>query len=347
MITWLIWSPVKLLDRLDRERRAAERVGGVDLVRAVAGDLEPPCRAGSTAGARRRPRSATASSCRTSAAGVGVCWRRAPSIRARLGRWSVPRIRTVSAEVSMFDPLEPARPGRRRDAAGLLSRRADHEQHQRQQQPSREGRPAAEDDPLPGDRPAAAAATLAPPRPVALVLGSETAVRPPRRADGPADPSVRPRYTLYGGVSSRSLGISAHIVTACLGGAPSASTWVVRSCWPARSIRGSRSTTASQRSMNRLDQSYLLDVVVDAVEEARDSGRRRSRGGRVRDPVADRSTYRQRGHRRQPAAQERPVRRCDEPSASACPCSSTTTPTWPRSPSTAPAPRGGAARRSC
>ena len=30
----------------------------------------------------------------------------------------------------------------------------------------------------------------------------------------------------------------------------------------------------AQRSLNRLDQSYLLDVVVDAVEEARERRRR-------------------------------------------------------------------------
>ena len=58
-----------------------------------------------------------------------------------------------------------------------------------------------------------------------------------------------------------------HIVTACRAGAPSASTWAVRSCSPARSILGSRSITAPSAAINRLDVSYLLDVVVDAVEE--------------------------------------------------------------------------------
>ena len=36
MIRWLILTPEELLDRLDRQRRAAEGVGGVDLVVAVA-----------------------------------------------------------------------------------------------------------------------------------------------------------------------------------------------------------------------------------------------------------------------------------------------------------------------
>ena len=49
-----------LLDRLDRERRAADRVGGVDLLAAVRRGCRRACRGRSTAGCSRRRRRAAA-----------------------------------------------------------------------------------------------------------------------------------------------------------------------------------------------------------------------------------------------------------------------------------------------
>ena len=56
-------DPEVLLDRLDRERRAADRVGGVDLVAAVAGDVDDRVARDRELRAVRRRRSAAAGCC--------------------------------------------------------------------------------------------------------------------------------------------------------------------------------------------------------------------------------------------------------------------------------------------
>ena len=88
-------------------------------------------------------------------------------------------------------------------------------------------------------------------------------------------------------------------------------------------------------------------MVAHAVEGRAPVGRRRGRGGRLRDPLHVRRAHRAGGPGGQPAAARHPLRGRDGRAARSCPSSSTTTPTARCSPRRGPAPGRAAARSRC
>ena len=101
-IRWLILTPGELLDRLDRQRRAAERVGGVDLACAPWPGMSATVSRGIDSRREVPPpirHSMIVSERLPASLRVG-----ARLLGARRARWSVPMISTVSVEVSMLPP---------------------------------------------------------------------------------------------------------------------------------------------------------------------------------------------------------------------------------------------------
>ena len=236
MITWLILHPGELLDGLDGQRRAAEGVGGVDLVRAVAGDRDErvardrqpagdaaadppqhqrvrPAAGVVRVGARlvRRPRAA--GRCRSPAR----CRPRSACSARGERAWASDGIAADCVEALIMNSTNDSssqatsrRPAARITRFGVIRRPG----------PPRSCR-----------RLGSVRYSAGPPE--LVVLAAQARLQALRGRSGRAcTGAVRDRWACT------------HIVTACRAGAPSASTWAVRSCWPARSIPGSRSTTA-------------------------------------------------------------------------------------------------------
>ena len=120
----------------------------------------------------------------------------------------------------------------------------------------------------------------------------------------------------------------------------SGSISAARRCWSASSTAIPRCPGRAARPRPDRAEDELVELLVREIERGA-RGAPRGRRGRARHPGDDRPRSRRRGLRRQPADREpadpRPRRRARP----ACRSSSTTTPTWPRSPSTSTAPRSG------
>ena len=196
----------------------------------------------------------------------------------------------------------------------LLDLGADEEQHQRQQQPDADrdrqvlAEPAAPRRPPSRRRAARAEAAVGargPPPPVAA--------RERRRSSSPrqdrAEPRGRRDRWCTGAARRHWRGAVASVdaVRAIFGGWPGHRLHIVTACRPAHdrrrhgrdeAARRRRSTRSfavhhrAQRTVAGLDQSALLDIAVQAVQEATPSAGRRRRGGRLRDPLPDRSAHR-------------------------------------------------------
>ena len=187
-ITWLILTPVNGLDGLDRERRAAVRVGRVDLGRAVPGNVRER-----VARDREAARGAAADPPQHHRVAAAARVRRVGARLLRAGRAAgrCPRIRTLSAPNNMFGPDVSASLRRGREVAGL-DLRADQEQHDRQQDPRQDRDAHVLEHALPRPR-AAEQPSLAPGLAAIAAAGArDRAVRsPPRRAAATSGPAGR------------------------------------------------------------------------------------------------------------------------------------------------------------
>ena len=258
-------EPGELLDRLDRQRRPAVGVGGIDLAHAVAGD-----RGGRVPGDREPAGDPAADPpehqrVRTAARVVGVGSGLLRADRALVGADDQDGVRRGEHVPARGQ----CRLGGGREVA-LVGLGADQEQHERQQQPGADRQRQVLQSPLPGP-PAATRTAPAPARFAAgglatgrlgqrdIVLTAQAGQEPPGARSissvwalvltwaGAFLPAVDPVRRVFG--LRPVVGFVGHPGCAysdatCLPGAPSVSTWAGRSYWPARSMWTSRSTIA-------------------------------------------------------------------------------------------------------